>query len=105
MSDLLLAIFIIAVGLSVAGMLAQLYHYVWREPASLSYSGKTNISAFGNLVISFFCGPYIMLNLGWKREITNNLSLSLVFISAVVALSWAFITGLLFLSAYLGVFS
>jgi hypothetical protein len=54
----------------------------------------------GNLVVSFVCGPYIMLQMGWQQEEGGALSMTSALVSAVVAFSWAFLTGLLFLGVY-----
>ncbi len=101
-NDLVLALFIIAVGISVAGVSAHLYQYILRAPAVLSYTGKTYLSSLGNLFISFVCGPYIMLNLGFNNS-QEEVSLPKLFVllAALIAFGWAFITGLMFMSIYL----
>lgn len=99
-TELLLSIFIIAVGLSVAGAGTHLYQAVWRAPAALSYAGSTYLASLGHLVVSFVCGPYIMLKLGWGLEEGSSASVTSVLIGAFVAFGWAFITGLMFLAAY-----
>ena len=93
--ELLLAAFLTAVGIAVAGMGTHLYQALRKEQAMLRYDGKTLLGAFGNLAMSFFCGPYIMLQLGWQREQGGTLSLSMALVSAFVAFGWAFITGLI----------
>ena len=45
--------------------------------------------------MSFICGPYIMLQLGWRHEPGGTISLGSALIAALVAFGWAFITGLL----------
>ena len=102
-TELLLAVFIMAVGLSIAGAGTHLYQFVWRVPAMLSYNGKTFLASLGNLFVSFVCGPYIMLILGWQKADGKTVSLSAVLLAAFVAFGWAFITGLLFMSLYLGI--
>ena len=102
--DILLAFFIMGVGLCTAGLTVHFYQLIWRVPAILSYSGKTYLSSLGSLFMSFIFGPYIMLNMGWKREDNGNLSFVSILISAFVAFGWAFISGLLILAIYLSVF-
>ena len=102
--DLILAVFIIAVGVSVAGAGTYLYQMVWRAPAALSYAGSNMLASLGNLAVSFVCGPYIMLMMGWSHDEGDNASLSTMMIGSFVAFGWAFITGLLFVSLYLAVF-
>lgn len=102
-SELILATFIMAVGLSIAGAGTHLYQAVWRAPAMLSYAGSTYIASLGHLAVSFVCGPYIMLKMGWRKEEDQPISLTAVVIAAFVSFGWAFITGLLFLAVYLAV--
>ena len=104
-TELLLAAFIMAVGLSIAGAGTHLYQFVWRAPAMLSFAGSSYLATLGHLVVSFVCGPYIMLKMGWKREENEAVSLQAVVIAAFVSFGWAFITGLLFLGVYLAIFN
>jgi hypothetical protein len=57
----------------------------------------------GNLAMSFVCGPYIMLQLGWSHEDDGTMSMTSMLVSAVVAFGWAFITGLMFMGAYVAI--
>jgi hypothetical protein len=104
-SELLLSGFIMAVGLSIAGI--GTYFYQWRigRPAMLRYDGRTYLHSLGHLFMSFICGPLIMLKLGWQHEGEEAVSLGSVLVSALVAFGWAFVTGLFFLGLYLSVVS
>ena len=103
MSEFLLAGFIMAVGLAIAGAGTHLYQGLVRQPAMLRYDGKTVVHMFGHLLMSFFCGPYIMIQLGWSQDKDGALSASSALISAFVAFGWAFITGLLAVGTYVAV--
>jgi len=103
MGELLLAAFIMAVGLCIAGAATHLYQWIARQEALLRYDGRTYFHAVGNIFISFVCGPYIMLQLGWRYEPGGTLSVGSALISALVAFGWAFITGLLFVGLYVAV--
>ena len=99
--ELLLAGFIMAVGLSMAGSGTYFYQWVAGQQAILRYDGKTWFHMMGHLVMSFVCGPYIMLHMGWQHEEdSNTLSMTSALIGALVAFTWAFVTGLFFLSMY-----
>ena len=98
--ELLLAVFIMGVGLCVAGMATHLYQWRARQPAMLRMDGRTYLIAMGNVCMSFFCGPYIMLQQGWQHEEGGTISMTSALLSAVVAFGWAFITGLLVMGAY-----
>lgn len=102
--ELMLSAFLMAVGLSVAGVGTHLYQMVWRVPAMLSYHGSTFFASMGHLVVSFVCGPYIMLRMGVQAEEEGGISLVSVLIAAFVAFGWAFITGMLFVGGYMAVF-
>jgi hypothetical protein len=103
MSEFLLAGFIMAIGLAIAGAGTHLYQGLVRQPAMLRYDGKTLVHTFGHLLMSFFCGPYIMLQLGWSHDKGGTLSVSSALISAFVAFGWAFITGLITVGSYVAV--
>ncbi len=101
--ELLLAGFIMAVGLTIAGAGTYFYQWVAGEQATLRYDGRTWLHMLGHLVMSFVCGPFIMLQLGWRQEDDGTLSVGSVLVSAVVAFGWSFVTGLFFLGAYLAI--
>lgn len=98
--ELVLAAFIMGVGLCVSGMATHLYQWLARQPAMLRMDGSTYLASLGNVIMSFVCGPYIMLQYGWRHEEGGTISMASVLISALVAFGWAFISGLLFMSAY-----
>ena len=100
MTELLLAAFIMGVGLCVAGAATHLYQWLARQEALLRYDGATVFHMFGNLAMSFVCGPYIVLQFGWRTRPGETVELSSALISALVAFGWAFVTGLLFVGTY-----
>lgn len=102
-SELVLAGFIMGVGLCIAGAGTHLYQGFAREQAMLRYDGKTFVASLGHLAVSFLCGPYIMLQMGWKQEDDGTLSLGSALLSALVAFGWSFITGLLFMGLYFAI--
>ena len=101
--ELMLAAMMIGVGLCIAGAGTHLYQAMARQQAMLRYDGKTFASSMGHVAMSFICGPYIMLQLGWKHEDDGTLSMTSALVSAVVAFGWAFLTGLLFMGAYVAI--
>lgn len=100
MFQFMVAGFVMAVGLCVAGAATHLYQGFARQEAMLRYDGKNYLSSMGHVAMSFVCGPYIMLQLGWRHEPGNTISVGPALLSALVAFGWAFITGLLFMGAY-----
>ena len=101
--ELLLAGMIMAVGMSVAGMGTHLYQWLGREQAALRYNGTTLLRTFGLLFVSFFCGPYIILQMGWRQETDGTITLSSALLAAFVAFGWSFITGLLVVGTYFAI--
>ncbi len=99
--ELLLAGFIMAVGLAMAGTGTYFYQWLIGQPAMLRYDGKTFVHTLGHLFMSFVCGPFIMLQLGWKQQGDGTLSVGSVLVSALVAFGWSFITGLLLMGIYM----
>jgi hypothetical protein len=104
MLELLLAGFIMAVGLAIAGTGTHFYQWVIGQQAMLRYDGKTFAHSLGHLLMSFLCGPYIMLQMGWRQEDDGTLSIGSVLVSALVAFGWSFITGLFFVGAWFAIF-
>lgn len=100
MFELILAGFIMAVGLAIAGTGTYFYQWLVGQQAALRYDGKTVVHMFGHLFMSFICGPFIMLQMGWRQEDDGTLSVGSVLVSALVAFGWSFVTGLLALSIY-----
>jgi hypothetical protein len=103
MSEFLLAGFIMAVGVALAGAGTHLYQFVSGQPAALRYDGRTMFHMFGHLTVSFLCGPYIMLQLGWTQGTGDTLSVSMALVAAFVAFGWAFVTVLLAVGSYIAV--
>lgn len=99
-NEFLLAGFIMAVGMATAATGTYLYQWLVRQPALLRYDGRTIVHSFGHLLMSFVCGPFIMLQMGWQQEKGGTLSLSSALIAAFIAFGWAFITGLLAVGTY-----
>jgi hypothetical protein len=102
-SELALAALIMSVGLSLAGAGTHLYQAFAKQQAMLRFDGTTFLASLGHLAMSFVCGPYIMLQLGWRQEHGGTASLGSVLLSAFVAFGWSFITGLVFMGGYLAV--
>jgi len=101
--EFLLAAYMIAVGLAIAGAGTHLYQWVYREQAVLRYDGRTYLAAMGHLAMSFVCGPYIMLQMGWRQQDDGTLSISSALVSALVAFGWSFLTGLFFVGLYVAI--
>lgn len=101
--EFMLAIFLMAVGISVAGAGTHLYQGLTQQQAMLRFDGRTVFGMFGNLFMSFVCGPYIMLKMGLRSDEGEAISLSQLLIAALVAFGWAFITGLLIVAVYIAI--
>jgi hypothetical protein len=101
--EFMLSVFLMAVGISIAGAGTHLYQGLMQQPAMLRFDGRTVFGMFGHLIMSFVCGPYIMLKLGLRTPEGEAVSISQVLIAACVAFGWAFITGLLFVGLYLAI--
>lgn len=102
--ELFLAAFIMGVGLCVAGAGTHLYQALARQQAMLRLDGRSLAGAVGHLAMSIVCGPYIMLHMGWQHESDSTLSMTSALIGALVAFTWAFVTGLFFMSVYVMIF-
>lgn len=101
--ELLLTVFIMGVGLSVSGAATHLYQMFAKERAMLRYDGNSYLASLGHLAMSFVCGPFIMLQLGWQTEDGDTVSISSMLLASFVAFGWAFISGLLFLGIFFAI--
>ena len=102
--ELLLAGWIMAVGLAISGASTYFYQWAFKAQAMLRFDGKTFFHTLGHLLMSFICGPIIMLQMGWRSEKDGTVSLGSALLSAFIAFGWSFITGLLFLGGYFAIF-
>jgi hypothetical protein len=101
--ELLLAGMIMAVGMSIAGAGTHLYQWLSRQQAALRFDGKSLLGMFGLLAVSFFCGPYIILQMGWRQETDGTITVSSALFAAFLAFGWSFITGLLVVGGYFAI--
>jgi hypothetical protein len=103
MYQFVVAGFIIAVGLCIAAAVTHLYQGLRNQQAMLRYDGATYLGSLGNVAMSFVCGPYIMLQMGWREERPGEIAMGPALLAALVAFGWSFITGLLFMGGYLSI--
>jgi len=99
----LVAAYITALGLCAAGAVTHFYQGVFKQQAMLRYDGKTYLGTLGHLLMSFLCGPYIMLQLGWRHEPGETISATSALMAALLGFGWAFITGAMVISLYFAV--
>lgn len=100
MSQLVLAAFIIAIGMSVAGMGTHLYQGLSRQIAGFRISGETVWEGIANLFVTFICGPYILIRNGFQADRGGRLFSIDAFLAAFIAFAWSFVTGLMLLGTY-----
>jgi hypothetical protein len=104
MSELVLAVYLMSVGLCVAGAGTHLYQWGRGEQAMLRFDGRTVLGMLGHLAMSFLCGPYILLQMGWQQqEPDGSVTMTSVLLSSLVSFGWAFITGLLVVAGILAI--
>jgi len=101
--EFFLALFIMAVGLSISGAATSLYQGVSGQAAYLRFDGKNYLGTIGHLIMSFVCGPFIMMHMGWQQQDDGTVSVSGLLLGSLVAFGWSFINGLLFLGLYFAV--
>ncbi|WP_404403344.1 DUF6949 family protein [Pelagibacterium halotolerans] len=100
MSELVLALYIIGIGLSVAGMSTHLYQGLARQPAGFRLEGGSIAGGIFNLFVGFICGPYIILRMGWRPSGSGQVSTVNVLLASFIAFGWSFFTGLMVLGSY-----
>lgn len=100
MTQLLLALFLVAIGMSVAGTGTHLYQQFARKVAGFRVEGRNGLESFGNLFVVFLCGPYMLLRLGWQADASGRTSAVNALLAAFIAFSWSFVTGLMVVGTY-----
>lgn len=93
----------IGIGLCTAGMLTHLYQGLSHETAGMRVYGATATRSLVNMVVTFFCGPYIMLRLGWQSAEGGDFPVVNLLLAAFIAFAWSFVTGLMILGTYVAI--
>lgn len=96
----ILCMFLVAIGLSVAGLVRSFYQWWSGEEARLRIDGETFMTMFGHILMSFTSGPIIMLHMGWTSAGGAKPSLLSTFFSCLISFGWALVIGLLTLSIF-----
>ena len=102
-TEFLLSLFIMAVGISFAGAFTHLYQGVSNQTAQLRFDGQNYLGSLGLLAMSFLCGPFIMMQMGWRREEDGTASVTNMLVGSLVGFGWGFINGLLLLGLYFAI--
>ena len=100
MTQLLLAFFLIGIGMSVAGTGTHLYQQIARKAAGFRVDGRNALESIAGLFVVFICGPYMMLRLGFRADSSGRLSTINVLLGAFIGFSWSFVTGLMLVGTY-----
>lgn len=100
MTELFLAFFLIAIGMSVAGTGTHLYQQIARKVAGFRVEGQNALESVGNLFVMFVCGPYMLLRLGCRTDSSGRLSTVNVLLASFIGFSWSFVTGLMMVGTY-----
>lgn len=103
MSQLTLAFFLIGFGLCTAGVATHLYQWLSRQTAEFRIYGRTMLEGLGNLFVTFICGPYLLLKLGLRTDTKGQVSPVNALLSAFLAFTWSFVTGMMLLTTYISV--
>jgi len=90
--------------MAFAGASTYLYQSVAKQKAALRFDGEHIGSVLGLLTVSFVCGPFIMLHMGWQRDSNGGLHMSQALLSAFIAFGWSFVIGLGVLWVQIGFF-
>ncbi len=101
--EFFLALFIMAVGLSISGAATYLYQGLFGQIAYLRYDGKNFLGSLGHLAMSFVCGPFIMMQMGFQQQENGTVSITSMLLGSLIAFGWSFISGLLFLGIYFAI--
>lgn len=102
-TEFFLSLFIMAVGLSFAGAFTHLYQGISNETAKLRFDGENYLGSLGLLAMSFLCGPYIMMKLGWHGEDGSAAPVGNMLLGSMVGFGWGFINGLLLLGLFFAI--
>lgn len=103
MSQLVLAFFLIGIGMSVAGTGTHLYQQLARRVAEFKVEGRNALESIANLFVMFVCGPYMVLRMGWQADTSGRVSSANVMLSAFIGFGWSFVTGLMMVGTYVSV--
>jgi len=102
--EFFLALFIMGVGVSFAGSATHLYQGISQQAAYLRFDGESFVASLGHLFMSFICGPFIMMKMGWNARENGSGSIGNLLLGSMVGFGWGFINGLLLLGVYFAIF-
>lgn len=102
-TQLFLALFLIGIGMSVAGTGTHLYQQLANKVAQFRIEGESPFENLMTIVVLALCGPYLMLRLGCQPDPAGRLSTINIMLAGVIGFAWSFVTGLMLVGTYLSV--
>lgn len=103
MTQFILALFLIGIGLSIAGTGTHLYQQIARKVAAFRVEGRNGFEHIVSVFIVVLCGPYLMLRMGMQLDAQGRVSAINILLAATIAFGWSFVTGLMVVGTYVSV--
>jgi hypothetical protein len=92
-SDIVISLFLIAVGFVCAGILSSFYQLVRAEPARFDVEGDSVLEGLGRVMLLMFAGPAILMRNAIRGRMIEHRPLGWLAASAAIAGAWSLCSG------------
>ncbi|MFZ1814240.1 MAG: hypothetical protein WBO55_05725 [Rhizobiaceae bacterium] len=85
--------FVVASGLTAAGILAEVHRLLSNESPTFRLAQGSPVSILCSVLLCMFAGPWLTLNLAWVHGWKGDAPLPLLAVAGLVSLVWSFCSG------------
>ncbi|MBI1262716.1 MAG: hypothetical protein GC184_13440 [Rhizobiales bacterium] len=91
----------VATGIVASGLTGSFYRLITNKPPSFSMPAETTLGLLAAIFMLIFAGPLVILRNALRAQVFENRPPAWLFLSAMISLGWAFLSGILLLSILL----
>lgn len=103
MSEVLAFLFSTVTGFVAAGFIGSFYRLVTNKPPSFQLASGSTLNQFAGVLTLIFAGPNVILRNALRAQVFENRPPMWLFFSALIAMMWSFLSGVLVLSVLISV--
>jgi len=103
MAEVMAFLFSTVTGFVAAGFIGSFYRLVTNKPPSFQLTANSVTAQFAGVLTLVFAGPNVILRNALRAQVFENRPPMWLFFSALIALVWSFLSGVLLLSVILAV--
>jgi len=103
MSEVIAFLFSTMTGFVAAGFIGSFYRLVTNKPPSFQLTSSSVAAQFAGVLTLVFAGPNVILRNALRAQVFENRPPMWLFFSALIAMVWSFLSGVLLLSVIIAV--